>query len=83
MQQVWLFDVQWSDCPVEVAAEIRELWASEELNNGQYYAWSAGTTVYDCDTDEEVPFEQVYPLIHWWITKNERANDTVLIHWWW
>lgn len=71
---VFLFDVQWSDCPIEVEKEVKELWREYELDNDHSY--------YRCQLDEELYSE--YPKIYMWLKhKGIKEEQDVLIHWWW
>lgn len=85
IQQVTVFNVQWTDCPVEVEAEVSRLWRENELRNDNcYYAW---------DSDSEAPWTEdqedgddrtmatEYPLIDAYL--RARGLTRCLIHWWW
>jgi hypothetical protein len=71
IKAVNLFDVQWSNCPVEVEEEVKKLWRDNELGNDQYiYKWDGG------DSDPET-----YPIIGDYL--KSRGITECLIHWWW
>lgn len=74
VRKQWVFDVQWSDCPKSVEAEVRESWSDYELGNDRYF-WKA-------TVDEEL-FE-IYPRIYYWLRhKGVSEDEKVWIHWWW
>lgn len=71
IQKVTLFDVQWSNCPIEVETEVRKLWNNWELGNDYYYAeWN----------HEEMKDD--YPLIAEYLSLRG-VSGKCLIHWWW
>lgn len=70
IQQVTLFDVQWSSCPVEVELEVEKLWRNYDLGNDHYYVkW------------ESEDMADSYPVID--IYLKSRNIEKCLIHWWW
>lgn len=74
IKQVYLFDVQWSDCPEAVEVEVKELWRDREFGNNDYYAKET--------VDVEL-FER-YPMIYFWLKhKGLEEGQELLIHWWW
>ena len=74
VKKVWFFDVQWSDCPQEVAEEVRHVWHNMELGNDYY--------IYKTEVDLEL-FEE-YPRIYYWLKyKGVNEGEPVIIHWWW
>lgn len=70
IKNVILFDVQWSNCPIEVEAEVKRLWKNMEFGNDFYY--------YEWDSVED---EEQYPIIYEYLTS--RGVTKCLIHWWW
>ncbi len=71
--QMRLFDVQWSNCPVEVENEVRQLWRDYEFGNDNYYVkWSDSMA-------------EGYPLIAEFMFRNGyyKSEEKILIHWWW
>lgn len=65
------FDVQWSNCPVEVEAEVKQIWKDYELGNDNYFfKWGA------YDTEEED-----YPIVAAYL--KSRGIEKCHIHWWW
>jgi hypothetical protein len=49
-----VFDVQWSDCPVEVEEEVRRLWRWQELGkNTAYFRWDRISKHDVCVNDED------------------------------
>lgn len=74
LRKEWFFDVQWSDCPVEVETEVRQAWRDYELGNDRY--------IIKREMDEEL-FEE-YPAIYFWLEhKGVQQGEMVIIHWWW
>ncbi|MBV5347781.1 hypothetical protein JZU46_06170 [bacterium] len=70
IQQHTIFEAQWSNCPIEVEAEVKKLWSDREFGNDYYYAGWDG---------EEMGED--YPIIHEYLTS--RGITECLIHWWW
>jgi hypothetical protein len=70
IQEKILFDVQWSDCPVEVEAEIKELWRDNEFGNDNYY--------FEWKSEE---WGEDYPIINEFLKL--KGITECLIHWWW
>ncbi|MFA9261834.1 MAG: hypothetical protein ACEQSB_00540 [Undibacterium sp.] len=64
-----IFDVQWSNCPAEVEAEVARLWTDRSLGNDYYY------TRWNSEDAEK------YPIIAEYLTS--RGVSDCLIHWWW
>ncbi len=70
IKQVTLFDVQWSDCPVEVEEEVKKMWGDFGLGNDRFYFdWG----------DAEVASR--YPIINEYL--KSKGVTKCLIHWWW
>ncbi len=83
IRQETIFHAQWSDCPVEVEEEVKRLWRMEELRNDNcYVAWNPDAMVTKDENWNEGVAKEVYPMIHWWLTK-KGVTGPVLIHWWW
>jgi hypothetical protein len=71
IQAVNFFDVQWSNCPVEVEDEVKRLWRDYELGNDNYFfKWG------ECDEEEDT-----YPIIAKYL--KSRGITKCHIHWWW
>lgn len=65
------FDVQWSNCPVEVEKEVKQIWRDYELGNDNYFfKWG--------DYDDE---EETYPVVAEYL--KSRGIEKCHIHWWW
>lgn len=70
IQQHTIFDVQWTNCPVEVEDEVKRLWLNVEYGNDNYYfTW-----------DDEENAED-YPVIAKYL--RGKGVTKCLIHWWW
>ena len=70
IQNKTIFEVQWSNCPIEVEVEVKKLWADRELRNDNCYAgW---------DSEE---MAEDYPVINEYLLS--RGVEKCLIHWWW
>lgn len=73
IQEKTVFEVQWSNCPVEVEKEVRRLWRENEYGNDvHYYSWN------DEDDDSDA---EGYPIIAEYL--RSRGINRCLIHWWW
>lgn len=70
IQQKTIFEVQWSDCPVEVEDEVRKLWIDAELGNDRYF--------YNWVRDDD---EKKYPIIGQYL-RSKGVKDC-WIRWWW
>ncbi len=76
-KKVILFDVQWSDCPVEIEDEVRKLWQAWELGNDHCiikWDWH-----FDCE-DYPDGCPQIAAFLR---SKGFTEDDEILIHWWW
>ncbi len=75
-----LFDVQWSNCPIEVSDQVSELWVDKELRNDiSVYFWNSygevdGKEVLSEDAEQ-------YPVIHHYLT--QRGIKECIIYYWW
>lgn len=68
-----ILEVTWTNCPVDVAEEIGEMWVDREFGNDDYYA------TWDFNQDAES-----YPLTAQYLKDNGITDeDSVLIHYWW
>ena len=78
-----VFNVQWSECPVEVEAEVKKLWKHQELKNGTYFSWDRDEEylLEDDDDDVERTQKDVYPLIDEYLM-SKRIKECE-INWWW
>lgn len=70
IQNKIIFEVQWSDCPVEVEKEVKKLWSDYELGNDHSYI--------NWESEEQ---GQDYPIIDEYL-KSKNITEC-LIHWWW
>ena len=68
IQAMNVFEVQWSNCPVEVEDEVRKLWKDMEFGNDDYY--------FKWEEDDAT-----YPVITAYL--KSQGIDKCLIHWWW
>ena len=73
IRDVKFFDVQWSNCPVEIEDEVIKMWRDWELGNDHYIVkWE-----WDDISDD-------YPLVTEFLkSKGLTEKDIVIIHWWW
>ena len=75
IQQKTIFEVQWTNCPVEVEKEVKQLWSDRELGNDNSYAsWDMEET--------NAESENRYPLIQAFL-ESKGVTGSILIHWWW
>ena len=70
IQQRVVFEVQWTNCPVEIEQEVKNLWIRADFGNDYYY--------YSWNGDDEA---EEYPAIHEYLSS--RNINECLIHWWW
>lgn len=76
---VKFFDVQWSDCPVEIEAIVKQMWQNSELGNDNYII----KTTPD-DVDHHIEDEDDIVLMReWLISQGVGEDEQVIIHWWW
>lgn len=74
VNKIWFFDVQWSDCPIEVESEVKHIWSNCEYGNDDY--------VYKTELNDDL-FDD-YPKVYLWLKfKGVQENEKVLINWWW
>ena len=72
--KVHFFDVQWSDCPVFVYEEVKQIWSDYDLGNDDY--------MYKTSLNDEL-FES-YPRVYMWLKhKGVLEGEQVIVHWWW
>jgi len=72
LRKVTFFDVQWSNCPVEVEEEVRRLWEDHELSNDH------------CFINYNIELTDRYPIIAAYLkARGITEGDEVLVHWWW
>ena len=70
IQNQTIFEVQWSDCPIEVCAEVQKLWRNMQFGNDYYYfGWEMVENGLD------------YPIIAEYLKSKNITN--CLIHYWW
>jgi hypothetical protein len=96
ISQVTVFNAQWTDCPVEVEAEIRKLWRNFELGNDHYYFNWCREEVWGCEATGEMgededgeevevtidkTLAELYPVIDEYLMS--QGVEKCLIHWWW
>lgn len=78
IQATTIFEAQWSDCPVEVEEEVKQLWRDNELGNDTcYYNWNIENENESDGADGKIK----YPLIRAYL-KSKKIKKC-LIHWWW
>lgn len=70
IQTQTIFEAQWSDCPIEVCAEVEKLWEDHEYGNDScYFPW------------EMMKNEDSYPITAEYLKSKNITN--CLIHYWW
>lgn len=94
LKQVWFFDAQWTDCPVEVENEIKALWRIYELGNDNFILkrsindlrvmLSEGCTmeVWENSKWKTKPLVLDY-LLDYLSSKNIPDDEQIIFHWWW
>ena len=83
LKQVWVLDLQWSDCPEELEREAKYIWQSWSLGNDHCYKQF---TLEDLKSD----YSTDLPLINKYISEqiefrnlDIKEKEQILIHWWW
>lgn len=72
LKKVTLLECIWTDCPVDVQDEAREIWHNMGFGNDYYYY------VWDKDSIKS------YPIIAQYLKeKGIPEDEEVLIHFWW
>lgn len=92
----WVLDAQWTDCPLDVEAVVKDLWRYHELGNDKYMLRSSINSLRELvAAGEEVnKFDEVkrewgytpivvQPLIDYLIEKGIPEDEVIIIHWWW
>lgn len=65
-----VFEVQWSNCPVEIEEEVKKLWREHDYGNDNYFhEWDSAEDGYD------------YPEIDEFLLS--KGITRCWIHWWW
>jgi hypothetical protein len=75
-RKVWYLDAQWSDCPVEVEDQVKEMWRNYDLGNDYYCI----------NTSISSLFEQEYFVVAQYVLEqhpNIEDDELIIIHWWW
>lgn len=99
IQQKTVFEVQWTDCPVEVEVEVKHLWRWQELRNDHcYFNWDRDDEhCFDVTdphapkapegvTEEQADEEGVAIRLLYPLIDEflmSRGVEKCLIHWWW
>lgn len=79
-----VFNVQWSECPVEVEEEVKRLWQwDEELKNGSYRHWDRDDEYWDerHEEDSNMTMKDAFPLIDEFLMS--KGVSQCKINWWW
>lgn len=88
LSTVRLLNVQWTNCPVEVEDQVRNIWRREELGNDNSYYRTSLSDIDQCiEYDSED--EPIHP-VNWQLLKDfliskgvTDPKEEILIHWWW
>jgi hypothetical protein len=98
IRQIYLFEVQWSDCPVEVETEVKKLWRWQELGNDFYYfSWDRDADAYIGEDELRDGGRTANPIggvigedskLHLVFPMIDeylmsKGVEKCLIHWWW
>lgn len=75
-RKVWFFDVQWSDCPVEVKEQVKERWRELELGNDCYIFKTTRADLY---------YDKHYLILQFLLEKepNLGNDEQIIVHYWW
>jgi hypothetical protein len=96
IRKIWVLDAQWSRCPVEVEAQVKDLWRYHERGNDHYII---KTTLDDLEHEYEDAVVDQWQEPKGWVegplktdlivkyireTAPEiKNNDAIWLHWWW
>lgn len=98
LRKVWFLDAQWTDCPIEVEQQVKDLWQGHDLGNDHYMLKRSLDDLeeteesgYQVDRwDDEAKTYTKVPLktdaIRQWILEKVPdipKDEDVIIHWWW
>lgn len=97
VRKVTILDAQWSNCPVEVEDQVKDLWRHLEFGNDHYYADTTLQDLREMDEDESAETNRFDEKEMEWKTIKLRTNliveyleangvaeeEQILIHWWW
>lgn len=83
LKQVWVLDLQWSNCPEELEREAKYIWECWSLSNDYCYKQF---TLKDLKLEHSLDL----PLINKYILEqievrnlDIKEDENILIHWWW
>ena len=74
IRKVNWFDVQWSNCPVEVEEEVKKMWISWGLGNDH------------CIIKWNWELQDEFPIVAEFLKSKgfiDGDNEQIIIHWWW
>lgn len=71
LRQETVFHITWSNCPLDLKDEVRDLWAHNELSNGSFYMW---------DSDDDYDGRD-YPLIDKYL-RSQNITKCWIYYWW-
>lgn len=98
-QQYWVLDAQWTDCPLEVEADVKKIWSFKELGNDKYM-WRGSIRdledMAELGSDPDYSYQEYVEGEGWkhvplnldsliaYVKAQGRADDEdFIIHWWW
>ena len=70
-----VFETQNTNCPIEVVAEVKQLWRDYEAGNDFYYI--------PFDASDDSDLQDDYPIVYKYLRSRGVTDMNVLIHWWW
>lgn len=80
IRKVNLFDVQWSNCPVEVKDAVKQMWCDWELGNDHYFI------KWDWEMDDTEEYSESCAIVAAFLKSKgfkEGDGEEILIYWWW
>jgi hypothetical protein len=97
LSKVTFFDVQWTDCPVEIEDMVRALWAFFELGNDNYMIDTTINHIREMADDhdwyikkfnnETIEWEKnefdLNVLADFLLERGVEKDERIIIHWWW
>jgi len=96
LRKILFLDVQWTNCPIEVEDQVRDLWRLHELGNDNYILKESIESLIEYETNnvmveqwdnKEIKYKEV-PLktdaiVQYLREQGVKDDEQVIIHWWW
>ena len=96
LRKILFLDVKWTNCPIEVEDQVRDLWRLHELGNDNYILKESIESLIEYETNnvmveqwdnKEIKYKEV-PLktdaiVQYLREQGVKDDEQVIIHWWW